>query len=172
MQVIDAGSLPEVLASLGAANAQVQRAAAWAAKHISAHGTHTANQVASAGALPALIALMQAAESSSPTFNTAFAATSEILAHCSLLSPVLPAIKIGTPDHTLTAALRACLRMMQDSVAARREFVTSGALMILQQPDLPLDAEGHDIALALNGLYPPAVIDYYRQQSVAAVVAR
>ena len=160
-----------MLHALRSPYAPTQHAAAWAVKYMAAHGAHAANQIAAAEVLPALVALVQSAERCSQEAMTAHTAVEEIVARCALLSPVLTIVKPDAPPDLLAAALQSCLRMMRDSVAARREFVTSGALKVLQHLAPCLDRPGQDTAQALNSLFPVPVVEYYRQQGAPSGAA-
>ena len=172
LQVIDAGVLPELIMALQSVHAPTQHAAAWAALHTAAHGTHTANQIASAGILPPLLALYASAPEGSERRGTAKAAIKEVMARCNMLAPALALIGVTVPPEIASHALLAAHRVLQTSVAARREFVTTGALMAMQQLEQGLDAKGQGTVQAVNALFPQDVVKYYRQDVARDAAAR
>lgn len=172
MQVIDAGVLPELVIALQSGHAPTQHAAAWAALHAAAHGSHIANQLANAGMLPPLLALYAAASESTDRRTTGKAALKEVTSRCTVLAPLLALINANTPGEIAAHALLAAQRVLQGSVSARREFVTTGALLAMQHMEGGLDSKGQETVHAINALFPQEVVKYYRQDCNRDAAAR
>jgi hypothetical protein len=124
------------------------------------HGSDIANQLAKNGILPPLLTVY--CSSSSELHALAKSALKEVTRHCTVAGPMLAMVHEKVPSEILSHVLQQGLRIMQGSVAGRREFVTTGALMTLQQLEPALDEKGQACVQAINNLFPQDVVSYYR----------
>jgi Armadillo/beta-catenin-like repeat len=161
LQVIDADALPQLGTALQSRHAAVQEASAWAAMHMAVHGAGIADQLAHAGVLPLLLQIVTTAPDESERCTLASSAMVEIVTKCTDIIPLLAMVDQHVPGNILFAALHTAQKILGDSVAARRTFVTSGALMALQA--LHVDEKGKDVVVAVNALFPDGVVKYYQQ---------
>ena len=171
LQTIDVGVLPEFVAAIQSGFAATQHAATWGVQHMAGHGAAIADQLAAAGVLQPLVAVYCGTPGDLQA--TAKSAAKEVMRHCTSIAPLLALVQPDVPAAILASALRACLRIMQESVTARRDFVSSGALLAMQQLEHNLDDKGRACVHAINGLFPKDVVSYYRKgvQSLRCQVA-
>jgi hypothetical protein len=163
IQVIHAGVVPEFVAALQSCHTATQQAVAWGVLHMAVHGSAIANQLADGGILSALLLLYTSSPEASDRHAAAKAALKEVMAQCTHATPLLALIGVDVPKEIVVHTLRHDFRILQASVSGRREFVTSGALMTVQQLDGGFDEHGQDCVQAINSLFPTDVVKYYRQ---------
>ena len=167
LQVIDSDAVRELIVAMGSKHAAVHTAAAWAIHHMALHGTTIASALAIAGTLPPLLNLYKRTVDGSETKATAKAAIKEVIKHCSCQSPLLALINEGAPPELAKKALKQGLELMKLSVTDRREFVTTGSLMIMQKLEGALDPKGQEYVKCINRLFPADVVTYYRSTTMA-----
>lgn len=148
------------MAALESGHAATQHAAAWGVLHSAMHGASIADQLAAGGVLPPLLALHGGVDGDAAA--CAKGALKEVARHCTETAPLLPLVRADTAPDLLSHVLQQALRIMQSSVASRRDFVTTGALAALQQLEPRLDGKGVACAAAINALFPQDVVSYYR----------
>lgn len=152
--------MPELVAALESGHPATQHAAAWGVLHTATHGASIADQLAAGGVLPPLLALHCGGEGEARA--CAKGALKEVARHCTDAAPLLALVRADAPPDLLSHVLQQTLRIMQGSVASRREFVTTGALAALQQLEPRLDGKGQAAVAAINALFPADVVSYYR----------
>jgi Armadillo/beta-catenin-like repeat len=170
--VVDAGALPELVDALSGTHAATQHAAAWAVLHMAMHGASICDALVGAGVLPPLLRVYISSAEGAERHVTAKAALKEVTTRCTILAPMLALIGLEVPSEVAAHALRAAHRVLQNSVAARRDFVTCGALMTLQRLEAAMDDKGKESVAAINGLFPTDVVKYYRQDMAQESAAR
>jgi hypothetical protein len=160
VQGIDAGLIPGFVTAIQSGHLSTQHAATWGIFHMAMHGSDIADQLAKNGVLPPLLAVY--CSGTTELQALAKSALKEVTRHCTVAGPLLALVHEKVSVEIVSHVLQQGLRIMQGSVAGRREFVTTGALMILQQLEPTLDEKGQACVQAINNLFPQDVVSYYR----------
>jgi hypothetical protein len=163
MQVIDVGGIPEFISVLQNTLGSLVKAAAWSLLHNVIHGPLIATQWAAAGVLPSLLEALSRATPDSDEYSGLHAAIKEVVKHCSQPNPLFAMVSASVPEDLATQAMSRLYTIMQESVVGRRDFVTTGNLLKLQQLEQIWGTAGSDCVLAINSLFPRDVVTYYRQ---------
>jgi hypothetical protein len=163
LQVIDAGAMPDFVTALRNTQADTHKAAAWGILHMAMHGAAIADCLAEAGVLRPLIEAYCISERKSDAREVTKAAANEVIKQCTICAPLLAIMRKGIPEGIVTSAMTKAYAIMQGSVSGRREFVTSGALMRIQDLDQNLSVKASECVKALNDLFPKDLVSYYRQ---------
>ena len=154
--------MPEFITALSSKHIAVHSAAAWALHHMALHGSVIADPLATTGVLPPLLKLYTRAPDGSEAKLTAKSAVKEVIRHSSSQGPLLVLVSTTAPPELAKRALRQGLELMRTSVLDRREFVTSGSLMVMQELEPALDVQGQEYVRSINGLFPADVVAYFR----------
>jgi hypothetical protein len=163
MQVIDVGGITEFMTVLESSLGSLVKAASWSLLHNVIHGPFIATQWAAAGALTRLLEALSRAAADSDVYAGLHAAILEMVKHCSQPNPLFAMVSASVPADLATQAMSRLYTIMQESVVGRREFVTTGNLLKLQQLEKIWGTAGSDCVLAINSLFPRDVVTYYRQ---------
>jgi hypothetical protein len=167
MQVVGAGAVPELIGALVSGHDTLRSAAARALAQCAQHGRDDADELAAAGVLPPLALAWTASAVGSEAHAAVEAAACDILRHTSLIAPLAALVTPATPPPLLTAALARATTLLVGAADARREFLTTGALMHMQRMQAVLGSEGREHANAINELFPADVVRYYRHPVVS-----
>ncbi|KAG2498986.1 hypothetical protein HYH03_003172 [Edaphochlamys debaryana] len=162
----------------GAAGPRVSipAAAAWSLEQMSQHGDETTMPLIAQGALTAALdgyvaSADGAAVATAPDapdaviFARCKAALKSLIRNCNSTAPLEPLVLDSTPPAVLKHVLRRCEPLLSRDGKSRQAFVTSGALMRLQELEGRLCPKGRAYLTAINGLFPADVVAYYRQGS-------
>lgn len=161
--MIDGGGIPEFASALQHNVGSLVKAAAWGLLHNVLHGPLIATQWAAAGVIPRLLEALDRATDDSDVSTGLHAAIKEIVKHCSQPNPLFAMVSESVPEDLATQAMSRLYSIMQESVVGRRDFVTTGNLLKLQQLEHTWGTAGSDCVLAINSLFPKDVVTYYRQ---------
>lgn len=161
--MIDAGGIPEFVAALQHSTSILVKAAAWGLLHNVLHGPYIATQWAAEGVIPQLLEALVRCGTDSEVCCGVHAAMKEVVKHCSQPNPLFALVSENVPEDLATQAMSRLYSIMQESVVGRRDFVTTGNLLKLQQLEKTWGSAGSDCVLAINSLFPRDVVTYYRQ---------
>ncbi|MEW5299415.1 MAG: hypothetical protein WDW36_002433 [Sanguina aurantia] len=183
--LIDAGTSGEVIAGLRSPDDKISGAAGWALEQMAGHGEETAACLIKAGALGALVDVYVRAAAPCATEqqqlqrqHEAPSVTAErrgklkslkssiktMVRGCSATAALEVMVDKATPAEVVGHVLSRLQGLLVGDAKARQAFVTSGALMRLQQVDACQEEEAsiHTLVLALNSLFPDDIVEYYR----------
>jgi Armadillo/beta-catenin-like repeat len=165
VQVIDVGGVPQFISALESPVDSLVKSAAWGVLHNVMHGQLIATKWAVGGIIPPLLEalLVRPADREAPATSSLHAAIKEVVKSCSLPNPLFTLVSELVPEDLATQAMSRLYSIMQESVVGRRDFVTTGTLLKLQQLEQCWGAPGADCVLAINSLFPRDVVMYYRQ---------
>ncbi|KXZ52706.1 hypothetical protein GPECTOR_8g101 [Gonium pectorale] len=150
----------------------IPAASAWGLEQMSQHGEETAMPLIGQSALTAVLdGYMASAEAAAAApdgpdasiFLRCKAALKALVRNCASTSPLEPLVSDGTPTPVLKHVLRRAEPLLGRDAKARQQWVTSGALMRLQELEGRLCVKGRAYLLAINELFPADVVAYYRQ---------
>lgn len=148
--------------------------AAWALEQIGQFNELTAMPLIKAGALQDLLAAYSKQHKHEQPREKIKAAVDALLEHCIEVAPLIPFVSTAVPfDLLLKLLLRASI-VMTPTPKARQLFVTSGAMLRLQEVarmrEITTTEQGIRVGAAvsqLNSLFPAEVVDYYSEQGDA-----
>lgn len=161
--MIDAGGIHEYMCALKQSLGTVAKAASWGVSHNVLHGPLIATQWAASGVIPVLLETLGRFTAQKDVYTEVHAAVKEVLKHCSQPNPLFAMVSESVPEELATQAMSRLYSIMQESVVGRRDFVTTGGLLKLQQLEQTWGTAGSDCVLAINSLFPKDVVTYYRQ---------
>jgi hypothetical protein len=161
--VIDVGGIPEFISALQHNVDSLVKAAAWGLLHNVLHGPLIATQWATAGIVPWLLEALGRVAAGTDVYTGLHAAIKEVTKHCSHANPLFAMVSGSVPEDLATQAMSRLYTIMQESVVGRRDFVTTGNLLKLQQLEQTWGTAGSECVLAINSLFPRDVVSYYRQ---------
>lgn len=155
----------------------VKAAAAWSLGQIGRHSADHAKAVADCNVLPKLLECYVSGGSVSPNpsgtldKDTAGAAADDvqvksktalkfIIQKCVHLPALQPLLKEDAPPAILKHVCAQFAKVLPLDVAAKREFVASRGLAVLQKLN-PGDGPLRDAIQTINNCYPPEIVQYY-----------
>jgi len=162
-QLLDSDASRQLILALDCPDPVVKGAAGWTVEQIASHGKDTAGQMSQEGLLVALEPVYRLCPDGE-TKTKLKGALKAIIKECRSHTDLEPLVKHDTPPDVQRHVLQAFVDLLPKDVAARRSFVTSGALMRLQALDLVagLDARSLDCIQEINAQFPEDVVNYYK----------
>mmetsp|Transcript_12311 Transcript_12311/g.26576 ORF Transcript_12311/g.26576 Transcript_12311/m.26576 type:complete len:521 (-) Transcript_12311:277-1839(-) len=162
--VVDAGAGAEVVLCIPVKDDELSGTAAWAVEQMAAHGDESTMPLVSKGALLQLLDVYPSTPEEKTELRAKLkSAIKAVLYNVNSSEPLHPYINLDTPPDIYKHLLRK-LKPLLASPKARQAFVTSGALMRLQQAIPGLDEKGTMYAQEINALFPEDVVTYYAGQ--------
>mmetsp|Transcript_20619 Transcript_20619/g.66139 ORF Transcript_20619/g.66139 Transcript_20619/m.66139 type:complete len:508 (+) Transcript_20619:41-1564(+) len=138
----------------------IKAAAAWSLGQIGRHTPDHARALAEADVLSRLLAVMMHDESSDDLKTKSKRALKAVLQKCTHLPSLEPLLK-QAPVNILKHVLTQFKRCLPNDVQARRNFVQSGGLQIVQQLNETVGGKLSEIIEEINACYPPEIVQYY-----------
>jgi hypothetical protein len=171
---IDVGAVPALKeALLEDKEAHLKAAAVWSLGQVGKHSSGHANALASADVLRRLLAhstdegagLEDLQEKSKRCLRA-------VLAQCSHIQALQALLGEGPPPQLQVLILSRILEGLRSAPEERRGFLGTGGLKMAQALAETGDGEAAALVDAINGLYPPEVVEYVRPQYAAALAER
>eukprot|EP01112_Ceratiomyxa_fruticulosa_P008062 TRINITY_DN208_c1_g1_i4.p1 TRINITY_DN208_c1_g1~~TRINITY_DN208_c1_g1_i4.p1 ORF type:complete len:510 (-),score=125.77 TRINITY_DN208_c1_g1_i4:127-1656(-) len=137
----------------------IKAATVWSIGQVGRHTPEHAAAVAESNALPKLLALLVAEDSSEDLKTKAKRALKGIIQKCVTLPALEPLI--DSPPNIQQYVVHQFAKVLPGDVAARREFVTNGGLQRLQLLNAEPGSKLREHILTINNCYPEEIVRYY-----------
>ena len=138
----------------------VKAAAAWSLGQVGRHTPDHAQAVAEADVLRRLLAVYMSVDSSEDLKIKAKRALKAVLKKCTLLSALEPLMR-EAPTNIVKYILAQFAKVLPNDRAAKRSFVQSGGLQMVQELNETVGGELSEYIQAINSFYPAEIVEYY-----------
>ena len=141
----------------------IKAASAWAIGQVGRHTPDHAQAIAEADVLRRLLAVYMAQDSSEDLKTKAKRALKAILKKCTTLAALEPLMR-EAPTNIVKHILAQFAKVLPNDRAAKRSFVQSGGLQMVQELSETIGNELTEEIEAVNACYPAAIVEYYSPQ--------
>jgi len=138
----------------------IKAAAAWSLGQVGRHTPDHAQAIAEADVLRRLLAVYMSPESSEDLKVKAKRALKAILKKCTALSALEPLMR-EAPTNIVKYILAQFAKVLPNDRMAKRSFVQSGGLQMVQELNESVGGELAESIQAINACYPAEIVEYY-----------
>lgn len=148
----------------------IKAAAAWSLGQLGRHTPEHAQAVAEADVLRRLLAVYMSQDSSEDLKTKSKRALKAILKKCTALAALEPLMR-EAPANIVKYILAQFAKVLPNDRAAKRSFVQSGGLQMVQELNETVGGELSEHIEAVNQCFPPAIVEYYSPKHANKLMA-